>query len=126
MFAVGQPASTLRPASRRAAVQAGPAVDPNFIICRLRANAWSANRTSIRDNIAFGVSEKFVEHALNCALCIIRAGVAHIIMLESRVDDRDSRFVGLGSMGVYVQPLRTHCRSYCPTAKPARRKWRGS
>src|SRR6516165_3182790 len=46
-------------------------------------------------NLAFGVSKKFVEHTLNRAPCIIGAGIAHVIMLESGVDDRDSRFVGL-------------------------------
>ena len=46
-------------------------------------------------NVAFGVSKKFVKQARNSALCIIRAGIAHIIMLEMGVDDRDPCFVGL-------------------------------
>ena len=46
-------------------------------------------------NLAFGVSKKFVKQARNSALCIIRAGIAHIIMLEMGVDDRDPCFVGL-------------------------------
>ena len=64
-------------------------------IGQIVGGSWSSTGASV----AVVVVEEFVEHALDRGLCLVRTGVAHVVVLEAGLHDRDAGLLALLGIG---------------------------
>src|SRR5689334_5583093 len=90
-----------------------------FLACRYIWRHWSRRHVFVRaggnrtDIACIAVGKELVQHALDRSLSLLGPCVAHIIVLESRVDHGDTSLVALLSIrnhagiGLELRILRT-------------------